>query len=166
MRRSFENEILELCQKCNQSNYKVLFDSEIDEMERKVVNSKIVGRERVMVVCAFEEIIIGYYTESQIPQDDDKWKVVGNSNAFGFVVKNGDFEKDSVLSERNSERRMYLNINDDDDNVIIAIRKLFFIRKDDSYLSTSCHQLFEKININDCYPHKFQCQRLCIVQLQ
>ena len=157
--------IEQLLRLTNKSNYSILYSYEEDSFTRKTINSKIQGKRNILIICQSQSFLFGFYTPSIIPHDDDHWKKKENDElqSFAFIKEN-----DTIKSfhSRSKESCLYMNINDDDDSILLAVRHFFFIKSNGSYISQKCESFFGcHCDQSLIYPNTFTIDSLLILEL-
>ncbi|ELP89069.1 hypothetical protein EIN_165390 [Entamoeba invadens IP1] len=156
---SLLTKLLELSHK---EHIRVVYDTSYDAYDRKVINSKLSGQTSLLICVISEEKVFGYYTESQVPRDDDTWKAVGVANAFAFIYDESGFR---LERSRSCESCLYINVDNDDDEILLSVRHFFFLRREKSYLSGKFNQFFGFLNKEVCYPYYIHIQNVIIYKL-
>ena len=149
----------------NKTKYQLLYDDEQDAFDRKTINSKLQGKENILIIIQYEHHQFGYFTSSKIPFDDDQWKKIPteNSTSFAFVKDYGKFK---ILHSSSNESCLYLNINNNDDSILLAVRHFFYLRTNGSYISEKTYHYFNyQFNNELIYPNRFDHSKLLIYQL-
>ena len=83
--------------------------------------------------------------------------------SFAFIKEN-----DTIKSfhSRSKESCLYMNINDDDDSILLAVRHFFFIKSNGSYISQKCESFFGcHCDQSLIYPNTFTIYSLLILEL-
>ena len=110
-------------------------------------------------------MLFGYYTSARIPQDDDHWKKIETegTTSFAFVREKNKLIK---LESSSPESCLYLNVNDNDDSILLAVRHFFYLKEDGSYLSAKFSHYFNyPLDQNKVYPNTFTPTAVSIYEL-